>query len=167
MNSDGLRLERSRISPSGAGNQYVKAQVRADDGESLELERKMNQQWLVFVAAFLILGGCAIEGPVAPAGLEQKIESARTRSDHQELADIYERQAAVDREAMERHRASARAYERGWVWSGPRGGIVSANTANRHLIVHCENLARLHKLAADENVAMAKEHRQLAADAKD
>lgn len=69
----------------------------------------MKPTCLVLAAAFLILGGCATEGPIEPAGLEQKIEAARTRSDHQEPAVIYERQAAVDREATARHRASARA----------------------------------------------------------
>lgn len=126
----------------------------------------MNINFLILATVLLTLGGCATDGPVEVAGLEQKIEAARTRTDHQELAVIYERQAAVEMEAKERYRASARAYERGWKWSGPRGGMVSARTANRHLIDHCENLARLHQLAADENVAMAKEHRRLAAEAK-
>lgn len=121
----------------------------------------------MLAAAVLILGGCATEGPVELAGLEQKIEAARARSDHQELATIYERQTVTDRESSERHRASARAYERGWKWSEPRGGMVSAKTANRHLIDHCENLARLYQLAADENTSMAKEHRRFAAEAKD
>lgn len=133
----------------------------------LEKAMKINRRWLVLAAAVLPISGCATEGPVELVGLERKIEAARTRADHQELAVIYERQADIDRGAMERHRASARAYERGWAWSGPRGGVVSAKTANRNLIAHCENLARLHQLAADENAAMAREYRQRAADATD
>lgn len=119
-------------------------------------------------ASVLTLGGCAVEGPRKPAGLEQKIEAARTSGDHQEIAAVYEQQAGVDREAMEWHRSLARAYERGWIWAGPRvGGVVSARRGNQTLIAHCDNLARLYREASDENLALAKEHRRLAAETKD
>ncbi|MBI2753788.1 MAG: hypothetical protein HYX46_09795 [Betaproteobacteria bacterium] len=133
-----------------------------------------NRRWLVlgagtFLAApVLTLGGCAAEGPVKPAGLKQKIEAARTRADHQEIAAVYEQQAVVDKEAMERHRDLARAYERGWVWAGPSvGGVISARKVNYTLAAHCENLARIYQQAAEENLALAREHRQLAAETKD
>lgn len=94
-------------------------------------------------AAILTWGGCAGEAPVKPAGLEQKIEAARTRADHREIAAVYARQAGVDKEAVERHRGLARAYERGWVWSGPPGGSASrVRGENQSLAAHCENLAR-------------------------
>ena len=132
------------------------------------------QRWLVlgagtFLAAVVLaLGGCPAEGPVKPAGLEQKIEAGRTHADHQEIAAIYEQQAGVDREAMERHRNLARAYERGWVWAPPRvGGVNSERGKNKSLVAHCENLARLYQQAAEENLALAREHRQLAAETKD
>lgn len=128
----------------------------------------MNQWWLVLAAAVLILGGCPAEGPVKSAGLEQKIEAARTRADHQEIAAAYEQQAGVDREAMERHRTLARAYEQGWVWAPPRvGGASSAPRENQSLIAHCENLARIYQQAAEENLALAKQHRQMATETKD
>lgn len=133
-----------------------------------------NQRWLVLgagaflAAAVLTLGGCAAEGPVKPAGLEQKIEAARTRADHQEIAAAYEQQAEGDRAAAERHRGLARAYERGWVWIGPRvGGESTARRENKSAVAHCENLARIYGQAAEENVALAREHRRLAAESKD
>ena len=55
-----------------------------------------NQRWLVlgagtFLAAVVLaLGGYPAESPVKPAGLEQKIEAARTRADHQKIAAVYE-----------------------------------------------------------------------------
>jgi hypothetical protein len=133
-----------------------------------------NQRWLVlgagtFLAAVVLaLGGCPAEGPVKSAGLEQKIEVARTRADHQEIAAAYERQAGVDREAMERHRKLARAYEQGWVWAPPSaGGVSSGRRENKSLVAHCENLARMYQQAAEENLAMAREHHQIAAETKD
>lgn len=129
-----------------------------------------NRRWWLLgtgtflAAAVLILGGCAAEGPVKPAGLEQKIEAVRTRADHQEIAVVYEQQAEGDRAAAERHRGSARAYERGGVWNGPRVG--SAKRADS-MVAHCENLARIYQQAAEENLALTREHRRLAAEMKD
>ena len=119
-----------------------------------------NQRWLVlgrgtFLAlAISILAGCAAEGPVKPAGLEQKIKAARTRVDHQAIAEVYEQQAVGDRAAAERHRGSARAYERGR-WK------------NKTRAAHCENLAHIYQQAAEENLALARAHRQLASEIKD
>lgn len=128
----------------------------------------MNRRWWIVAAAILTLAGCAAEGPVKPAGIEQKIEAARTRADHQEIAAVYERQAAGDRAAVERHLGLARVYEEGWVWAGPRvGGVISARRGNQNLIAHCESLMRIYQQAADENLALAREHRQVAAEMKD
>ena len=131
----------------------------------------MSLRWLVLCAVALTLSGCATEGPVDPvktAGLAQKIESARSGVDHRELAAIYEQQAGADRESAARHRDLARAYERGWVWAGPKvGGVVSARRGNQSLIEHCENLERIYRQAAEENGALAKEHRRLAAEMND
>lgn len=119
-----------------------------------------NQRWLVlgpgaFLAvAISIFAGCAAEGPVKPAGLEQKIEAARTRADHQEIAAVYEQHAEGDRASAERYRALARMYERGR-WK------------NKTAAVYCENLARIFQQAAEENLALAWEHRRLAAESND
>lgn len=106
------------------------------------------------VASALSLGGCAGEGPVKAAGLEQKIESARTQADFEEIASAYETQASLDRAAAERHRGLARAYKA--APSSNRGG--QANMA-----IHCESLARTYQQAAEENLALAKEQRQMTA----
>jgi len=133
-----------------------------------------NQRWLVLgagaflAAAVLALGGCAAEWPVKPADLEQKIEAARTRADHQAIAAVYEQQAEGDRAAAERHRGLARAYERGYIAGGSRvRGSSTARRENKSLVAHCENLARIYQQAAEENLALAREHRQVAAETKD
>ena len=110
----------------------------------------------VLAAAILTLGGCAAEGPVKPGGLEQKIEAARTRADHEEIASLYEQQAGADKAEGERHRGLARAYGRSWTYKGGHANLAR----------HCENLARTHQQAAEENLALAKAHRQIASDTK-
>jgi len=119
-------------------------------------------------AAVLILGGCAAEEPVKPAGLEQQIEAARTRADHQTIAAVYEQEAEGDRAAAERHRGLARAYERGYIAGGSRvRGSSTARRENKSLAAHCENLTRIYQQAAEENLVLAREHRQLATETKD
>lgn len=135
----------------------------------------MNRRWWIPAAAILTLAGCAAEGPVKPAGIEQKIEAARTRADHQDIAAAYEQQAEGDRSAAERYRGLARAYERGLVWSGPPVGSLESirshagnlGSQNQGLAALCENLARKYQQAAEENLALAREHRHLATGAKD
>ena len=122
-------------------------------------------RWLVMgagvalLAAVATLGGCAAEGPTKPAGLEQKIENARSRADHEAIASQYEQQAGVDKAAAEKHQRYAKSYRhRQQAWD-TRGGQDS-------MAIHCENLAKTYQQAADENLALAKLHRQLAAEAK-
>lgn len=106
----------------------------------LEKTMSRNQRRLVLgagslpVAAALTLGGCAAEGPVKTAGIERKIEAARTPADHQEIAAVYGQQAEGDRSAAERYRGLARAYERGLVWGGPPIGSLESVQS------HAENL---------------------------
>ena len=106
------------------------------------------------VATVLALGGCAAQGPVKPAGLEQKIEAARTRADHQEIAAVYEQQAQGYKATAERHQYWAQAYERGR-WK------------SKSMVPHCDNLARLFQQATTETLALAREHRQVAVQTKD
>lgn len=111
-----------------------------------------------------VLGGCAGDPPAAPAGLEKKIETARTRADHQEIAAVYAQQAEGYKSAAQRHRDLAAAYKRGFVVGGPRDIGAPRGDA---MAAHCENLARIYEQAAGENLALAREHRQLAAEMKD
>ena len=119
-------------------------------------------RWMSYVlGAFVVLtlNGCVAEGPVKPAGLEKKIEEARTGADHQEIAAVYERQSKDDRYASERHSALARLY-------GQRQ-FGRAGVTNRAMVEHCQNLARIYQQAAEENLALAKGHRQIATDVED
>ena len=129
----------------------------------------------IAVSAALVSGGCAIEGPVPLEGMEQRALSARTESDHRELAVAYEQQAIRDRESSERHRKLALSYARsqGLVvpWGhttgrGPIGPILgSTASGNAVLVGHCENLAKLYAQASSVNLELAAAHRRAAAGA--
>lgn len=116
-------------------------------------------------ARFALVGGvvslaaCSTQVPTRPLGVEQRIESASSRLDHEEIAAQYDRQAVVDAAAAKRHQGYAQTYRRN---VSPRSGVQ----AHADLAKHCENLARTYQQAADENNAVAQLHRQLAAEAK-
>jgi outer membrane murein-binding lipoprotein Lpp len=111
------------------------------------------------IGAAIAVAGCASPLPVPPAGLEQKIEHAVGRTDHEDLASQYERQAAVDSAAATRHKGYAATYRKN---RSPRSG-PEAHVA---LAKHCETIAQAYEQAANENLAMAKLHRGLAAEAR-
>jgi hypothetical protein len=110
---------------------------------------------ILLAGAVIALAGCAAQAPALPAGFEQKIESASSRADHDDVASQYERQAAVDAAAAKRHVGYAATYRKN---TSVRSGVQ----AHEALAKHCENLARTYQLAADENLVMAKLHRELA-----
>ena len=117
----------------------------------------------VAISAVLILGSCATAGPVAPQGMEQRIESMRTESDHRDIAATYEQQANADKAASEQHRRLAQSYAKSLTpvvpW-GNRGGSVPKG--NPSMVRHCENLANLYEQASKANLELAAEHRAAA-----
>ena len=82
------------------------------------------------------------------------IENATTRADHERIASLFEQEAGADRAAAERHEGIARSYRH------------AGRNADPGMATHCENLARAYRQAAEENLALAKSHRQMAADSK-
>ena len=122
--------------------------------------RSMSACAVLLVAA-LSLGGCASGGvsgarPAAssqtqPAALHPKIGNARTREDHEELAGYYKQEADAVLAKAEEHERIARSY--GW------SGYSSANT---DYVRHCNDLAARYRGAAENNLALAKLHHELA-----
>lgn len=118
-------------------------------------------RWLVGCTAAFVLAA----GPVNVARadtshdkLMHMIQSAKTRADHEEIAAIYEHQAQADRDAAGNHQRMESLYKGFDSTAGGRGGGQMA--------VHCKNLAAEYSRAAQDNDALAKWHRQAAADAK-
>lgn len=114
---------------------------------------------LVIAGAVMTLAGCATQVPTSPVGIEQKIETASSRVDHEDVATQYEQQAGVDTAAAKRHVGYAATYRKN---RSPRSGV----TAHENLAKHCETLARTYERAAEENLALAKLHRVLAVEVK-
>ena len=105
---------------------------------------------LVFAVAALPAAG---EGGVSQEELIQKIQNARTRADHLEIALIYEKQASADRAAAEEHRRMASQYNR----LDP--SRIDRSTL-KTMAIHCYNLVELYTGAAKEHSALAALHRE-------
>jgi hypothetical protein len=100
--------------------------------------------------------GCA-SGPTAPSPeLTQRIESARTRADHEALAAYYQNEAAAALAAADKHRKMAKSYQANL--QGGRGGTSMA--------AHCNALVQQYERIAAEYDGMAEGHQQSANDAK-
>ena len=111
---------------------------------------------VLMLAASLSLGGCATIGGEHHAALQQKIADARTRADHEDLAGYYEQEARMLQAKAKQHELRAIAY-------GPPADYYRLEN---DFIRHCKYLASRYREAADENLALAKLHRQAAAGAK-
>ena len=107
---------------------------------------------LGFAAAALPAAG---EGGISQEELIQKIQNARTRADHLEIALIYEKQASADLAAAEEHRRIASQYKR----SDPSR---TDRSTFKTMAIHCYNLVELYTGAAKENSALAALHREAA-----
>ena len=98
----------------------------------------------------VVLTGCA-SGPSSSAApdLQQRIETAITRADHEALALSYDREAAMARDKAAEHRKMVKAY------IGARSGA--------RLQAHCNDIARNYESVAMEYEELAGDHRQIAA----
>lgn len=124
------------------------------------LRRSRSSTFIAVACTAIVLAGCAAqEAATAPASVEPKITNASSSVDHEELASWYESRAAVDAAAAKRHQGYAAIYRRN---TSPS----AAPDAHLALALRCENLARTYQQAAEQNLALAKMHRELAAQAK-
>ena len=103
----------------------------------------------------VVLASCA-SGPFAPAqDPVQRVEAARTASDHQTLATYYDQQAAAARAAAAEHRKMGSSYS--GMYAGGRGGASMS--------AHCNAIVRSQESMAADYEAMAAAQRQLAGQA--
>lgn len=106
------------------------------------------------LAVNLSLSGCISSGSPKPARLQEKIEDARTKADHEKLAGYYEREANTLQAKAKQHAQRAQAY-------GPPTGYARLEN---DLARHCNYLASNYRDAAETNVELAKLHRRMAAE---
>jgi hypothetical protein len=125
------------------------------------MEKNMNKRlWVsgaIIGAALLglLLGGVAeAKDEAPPASIETKILNAKSKADHQELAEYYEKEAKSLRASVQLQQEMYDVYG--------KVGFSEKNVLRRH----CASLAKEYEEAARENLEMAKIHRRLAEKAK-
>lgn len=106
------------------------------------------------LAVNLSLGGCISSGSQKPSRLQEKLEDARTKADHEELAGYYEQEANALQAKAKQHEQKAQAY------GAPTGYARLENDLARH----CNYLAGKYRDTAEANLALAKPHRRMAAE---
>ena len=104
----------------------------------------------------IALSGCAGVATAPSPALQQQIEAARTRADHEALVAYYDRQAAAARANGAEHRKMAKSYQ-GRFASGRGGASMPA---------HCNAIVSSYESIAAEYDGMAAAHRQMAEQAK-
>ena len=112
----------------------------------------MRSMWAALALTMsLTLVGCA-SGPAASTPeLLQKVESARTRADHEALTTYYVKEAESARASADLHRKMARSYQ-----ARSDSRIVQGMSS------HCNRLVESFTGVAAEYDAMAAGHRQMA-----
>ncbi|MEQ1803778.1 MAG: hypothetical protein ABL900_00220 [Burkholderiaceae bacterium] len=100
-----------------------------------------------------VLAGCASGSIGSFPNLLRRIESGDTRSDHEELAGYYDRQAALARTIAAEHRRMSQSYE--GVFAGGRGAAS--------LPAHCKSIVDYQMGIAAAYEGLAADHRQIAA----
>lgn len=105
---------------------------------------------LLLVAA--VLAGCA-SGPDWPSlELRQRLESARTRADHEALAAQYEQEGAAARAVAARHRKMAASYQ----------ARLANDPGAASMVAHCNAIAQRQEGIAAEYEGMAEGHQAVA-----
>ena len=115
----------------------------------------MNRFMSSLGAATLVLAlSLSPESFAADPGVSsQQIAAAKTPAEHEAIAAAYEQEAARLEAKAQEHDAMARSYRS--AWSGSKGTNAAAMSA------HCLKLATRYREAAEENRAMAAEHRKM------
>ena len=144
---------------SGAGRTTtaIERSVRGGKAESWSRNTRclMLLSGIGFVVSLMVTG-CAPNELRGGVELEQKVANARTRTDHEELASLYDQQASASRVAADKHKTLSASYDRISPWALNLTGLNAA------MDQHCDSVAGNYRKAAEESSALAKLHRELA-----
>lgn len=110
---------------------------------------------LVAALGLGLLGSCTINPH--SMDMSQAVQSAKTRSDHENLAKHYEDAAKEMQASVAEHKRRLAQYEANKSLYGKQAST---------LISHCQGLIRVYEQAAKENLDMAQAHREAAAETK-
>jgi hypothetical protein len=98
-----------------------------------------------------LLAACAEMAP-HPMNMDLAVQNATTKADHEALAEHYEEAAQEMREKAQEHKKLLRQYEAKSYLYGKQAEDLKA---------HCLRLIDVYEKAAEENMSMAKMHRQM------
>lgn len=104
----------------------------------------------------IVLAGCAGNPKPPSAELQQQIESARTRADHEALAAHYDRQADAARTSAAEHRQMAKTYAL----------MIGIGRSAASIPAHCEALVTKYEGIAADYERIASDHRRMGENAK-
>lgn len=110
---------------------------------------------VIAVLGLSLLGSCTIN----PHSMDmtQAVQSAKTRSDHENLASHYQEAAKEMQAKVDEHKKLLAQYEKNKSLYGKQAST---------LISHCQGLIRIYEQAAKENLDMAQAHREAATEVK-
>lgn len=109
---------------------------------------------LVFALA---VGEVGVAAAQTPSPMEKAVAGAKTKADHEAVAADYEKAAAAAKVEAQKHRNLAGFYH---------GMPTGRGDGGHGMASHCENLAKLSDQVAAEYLALAKAHREGAAELK-
>lgn len=116
----------------------------------------MKRNTLLAILAFIpLLVSCAAQSP-HPMDMASALQSAKTRTDHEDLAKHYEEAAEEMQTKVEEHQQLLEHYERERYLYAKQWPAMAD---------HCRSLIRFYGGAAQENLRMAELHREMAANA--
>jgi len=98
-----------------------------------------------------LLSGCAETNP-HPMDMSQAVQDAKTKADHEALAQHYEATAKEMQLKVDAHEKLLRKYESHAYLYGKQAQDLKA---------HCRRLITIYKDAVDANMSMAKMHREM------
>ena len=110
-----------------------------------------TQLLITLLLAFGLLSACSEMNP-HPMDMTQAVQNAETKADHQALAEHYEEAAKEMQLKVDEHKKLLDQYESKSYLYGRQAEDLKA---------HCLRLIEVYEKAAEENLSMAKLHRQM------
>jgi len=108
---------------------------------------------ITLLLALGLLSACAEFNP-HPMDMNQAVHNAKTKADHEALAQHYEEVAKEMQLKVEEHKKILSEYQR-------EPWLIGKQQATG-FGVHCQRLIDVYEKAAEENLEMAKMHREMA-----
>lgn len=106
---------------------------------------------ITLLLAIGLLSACTEFDP-HPMDMNQALQNVKTKADHEALAQHYEEVAKEMQLKVEEHKKLLSEYQREpWLMGRQATGFG----------VHCQRLIDIYEKAAEENLEMAKMHRQM------